>query len=313
MKAYKIFNNDWTCRGFQYEVGKTYRTTKKIGICNWGFHSCLKLSNCLKYYNLSNTCKIAEVSALGEIIKDPFKLVSSKIKIVKEISLKEAYAMVNIGVSNTGKLNSGDNNLGNCNTGNFNDGIFNSGNNNTGNCNAGCSNKGNDNTGNCNTGSKNTGNFNIGSKNTGIYNSGIQNTGKHNVGNSNVGFGNYGNNNVGNFNTSNYNIGNFNKKSFNTGSFNLYKHNNFCVFDKECDAEIFNKAYNKTYLFSSYFSIFTETGNKRPFKTACRLAFLKYPRSNTIAFTKLPNFNADIFKEITGINIQKYITKYNIK
>ena len=24
MKGYKVFNPDWTCRNFQYEVGKTY-------------------------------------------------------------------------------------------------------------------------------------------------------------------------------------------------------------------------------------------------------------------------------------------------
>ena len=29
MKAYKIFNHDWTCKGFQYEVGKTYKIPGK--------------------------------------------------------------------------------------------------------------------------------------------------------------------------------------------------------------------------------------------------------------------------------------------
>lgn len=24
MKGYKVFNSDWTCRGYQYEIGKTY-------------------------------------------------------------------------------------------------------------------------------------------------------------------------------------------------------------------------------------------------------------------------------------------------
>ena len=31
VKGYKMFNSDWTCKGFQYEVGKTYETKEKIG------------------------------------------------------------------------------------------------------------------------------------------------------------------------------------------------------------------------------------------------------------------------------------------
>ena len=25
VKAFKVFNSDWTCRGFQYNVGETYK------------------------------------------------------------------------------------------------------------------------------------------------------------------------------------------------------------------------------------------------------------------------------------------------
>lgn len=39
MKAYKGFNKDMTCRGFQYEVGKTYETDE-ADLCNSGFHAC---------------------------------------------------------------------------------------------------------------------------------------------------------------------------------------------------------------------------------------------------------------------------------
>ena len=36
--AYKVFNSDWTCRGFQYEVGKTYSIKGEPVMCKSGFH-----------------------------------------------------------------------------------------------------------------------------------------------------------------------------------------------------------------------------------------------------------------------------------
>ena len=39
MKAYKGFKADMTCRGFKYEVGKTYKTDKAV-LCECGFHAC---------------------------------------------------------------------------------------------------------------------------------------------------------------------------------------------------------------------------------------------------------------------------------
>ena len=50
MIAYKGFNKDLTCRGFKYEVGKTYETTTAI-LYNSGFHACLDPLDCLYYYS----------------------------------------------------------------------------------------------------------------------------------------------------------------------------------------------------------------------------------------------------------------------
>ena len=33
IKGYKVFNHDWTCRGFQYEVGKTFKHDGNIEMC----------------------------------------------------------------------------------------------------------------------------------------------------------------------------------------------------------------------------------------------------------------------------------------
>lgn len=46
IKGYKVFNPDWTCRDFQYEVGKTYKHNGNIKMCGAGFHFCQKLSDC---------------------------------------------------------------------------------------------------------------------------------------------------------------------------------------------------------------------------------------------------------------------------
>lgn len=39
MKTYKGFNKNMTCRGFQYEEGKEYKTEKAVA-CETGFHAC---------------------------------------------------------------------------------------------------------------------------------------------------------------------------------------------------------------------------------------------------------------------------------
>ena len=48
-KAYKGFNLDMTCRGFQYKEGETY-TEEKASLCNCGFHACEDPVDCFSYY-----------------------------------------------------------------------------------------------------------------------------------------------------------------------------------------------------------------------------------------------------------------------
>ena len=54
MKAYKGFNKDMTCRGFQYEEGKTYHEDS-AHMCESGFHACEDPLDCFKYYAPANS------------------------------------------------------------------------------------------------------------------------------------------------------------------------------------------------------------------------------------------------------------------
>ena len=131
----KAFNKDWTCRGFQYEVGKTYAMKEKPECCNQGFHFCTNIADCFKHYNNDpENVRIALVEALGDIDTEEqdSKCCTNKIKIVKEISFAKAYELGNQGKANTGFGNTGDRNTGDRNTGYWNTGDSNTGNWNTG-------------------------------------------------------------------------------------------------------------------------------------------------------------------------------------
>ena len=82
--AYKGFNKDLTCRGFQYEVGKEY-TEEEVSICNKGFHACENPFDVLNFYGDVLNNRFCEVEQSGQIKKDNNKQVSSKIKVVAEI------------------------------------------------------------------------------------------------------------------------------------------------------------------------------------------------------------------------------------
>ena len=53
-KYYKGFNKDLTCRGFQYEEGKTYEEAA-ADLCRAGFHACEDPIDCFSYYQPGNS------------------------------------------------------------------------------------------------------------------------------------------------------------------------------------------------------------------------------------------------------------------
>ena len=172
MKGYKVFNKDWTCRDFKYEVGKTYEMEESPQCCDRGFHFCTNLADCFNYYSFNTNNKVAEVEALGEIDKDndDTKHCTNKIKIVRELAWEEVLTLCNSGNRNSGNRNSGNRNSGDCNSGDWNSGDWNSGNRNSGNRNSGDCNSGDWNSGDWNSGNRNSGNRNSGDCNSGDWN-----------------------------------------------------------------------------------------------------------------------------------------------
>ncbi|WP_455819197.1 pentapeptide repeat-containing protein [Clostridium butyricum] len=181
IKGFKVFKSDWTCKGYQYEVGKTFKHNGNIELCGSGFHFCQKASDCFNYYGFDSSNKVAEVLATGLVESSDDKSVTDELIIVREIPWTELLTIVNegkdcTGLCNTGDRNTGDWNTGDCNTGDCNTGNWNTGNRNTGNWNTGDWNTGDRNTGDCNTGDCNTGDRNTGDCNTGDCNTGDCNT-----------------------------------------------------------------------------------------------------------------------------------------
>ena len=126
MKGFKVFDPDWTCRGFQFEVGKTFEENVNPKVCDRGFHFCQKASDCFDYYSFDSKNKVAEVEALGEVDCDGKKSCTNKIHIIRELTWREVLDLVNLGkdctgLCNSGNCNSGDWNSGNCNSGDWNE------------------------------------------------------------------------------------------------------------------------------------------------------------------------------------------------
>ena len=306
MIGYKAFNSGLTCRGFQYEIGKSYEMDGEIEICKRGFHFCKNIADCLVYYS-NEDARFAKVEAYGNVIDDDSasKCVTNKIRILEEIPRDEAIKMSNAGNHNTGHHNSGDNNSGNYNSGECNSGCFNTGHCNTGNCNTGNCNSGRFNSGDNNTGGGNSGDYNSGDHNTGPYNTGHYNSGHHNSGSFNTGDCNTGGRNTGNCNSGDYNTGQRNIGHYNTGEWNKSSYNTGCFMTINSFIMMFNKPSNWT--FSDWLNskarfimiICPHDRNNR------QIWWDKLSDNNKNEVMSLPNFDPDVFYECTGIQVKK--------
>ena len=296
VKAYKVFDENMQCRGFQYKLGESYTIEGNLEMCSNGFHACEKLLDCFNYYSFSPRNKIALVILSGEIQKKEDKLCAETIQIKKMISWEEALKMCNSGDCNSGYRNSGNYNSGDYNSGNRNSGYHNSGN-------------------------YNSGDYNSGYRNSGYHNSGDYNSGDYNSGNRNSGDYNSGDYNSGNRNSGDYNSGAYNSGNRNSGYLNSNNSDKIRVFNKWIDSSIEidfpDFFYFNLTVFISHDTATSEEKEKYKkeietcggflktleYKEAWRLSYEKASDADKAKVKNIPGFDSDIFYEITGIRI----------
>ena len=294
MIGYKCTDMNGCCRGFKFEVGKTYTkdTSKEELECcsDKVFHFCRELFAIEKESNYKLIeSRLFEVIS-GDYVREGDKYGTNSLTILREIKGNEKLELIN-----SGDRNSGTGNVGNRNSGNGN------------------------------VGNRNSGNGNSGTGNVGNKNSGDRNSGDGNVGNGNAGNGNVGNRNAGNRNAGNRNSGNWNSGDGNSGFFNsdepcLRMFNKMTNYKRE-DVEIPSWCYFDLTVWVSHDTATEEEKKKYKneieicggflktldYKDAWRLAWNKASVDERKRLFELPNWDNEVFKKITGIDAEKEI------
>ena len=113
--AYKGFDKNLQCKGFQFEIGQSYSTDGEIVICERGFHACENPLDVWGYYAPSDS-RFALVELSGDTARHSgdTKIVAAEITIKAEISLPEFikrsvdYLLAHVVWKGAKKTNTGD-------------------------------------------------------------------------------------------------------------------------------------------------------------------------------------------------------------
>ena len=265
MKGYKAFNAGWKCRDFQYEIGKTYELPKGQE---------LKMCECGFHF-----CKNPiDVFGYYDMTDDVLIAEVEALGEIKQEGTKYCTDKIRIVKEFTRKqlkalILDGKYNTGKNNTGNYNSGDRNSGHRNSGYYNSGSYNSGHRNSGYSNSGSYNSGYYNSGSYNSGHRNSGSCNSGSYNSGHRNSGYRNSGD----------YNSGDYNSGIFNTDEPKMRAFN--------CECDVTTSEFLKS-LDYDFYDLCDRISNKN------------LADGDVDKIKALPNFDAKIFAEITGIEVE---------
>ncbi len=274
----KGFDSDLKCRGYQFEIGKDYKIDLPDGykltendLCsNKVFHFCDSLAKVHEFYSCKDeNNRFCIIEVLGQLCDDGKKCGSNHIKIVRELTGEELAIAKGLTGGNTGLFNSGYRNSGDLNSGDLNSGYRNSGYRNSGDLNSGYR----------NSGYLNSGDLNSGYRNSGIFNK------------------TYGSNGV---------FCNIEPK--------------ICIFNIQTDwtlREFYNSKYYEA-IVSSDFPLTEWVNDENPaengvdgklvvntYEDACRRWWDGMTKKNKDIIKSIPNFNIDVFCDITGIDRNK--------
>jgi hypothetical protein len=87
MLAYKGFNKDMTCRGYQFEEGKEYHEDNAV-LCESGFHACENPLDCFRYYSPADSVyHEVELDEVSEKKSDDSKICGKHIKIGARLNI----------------------------------------------------------------------------------------------------------------------------------------------------------------------------------------------------------------------------------
>ena len=316
IKGFKVFNPDWTCEGKQYSCPGIFVEDVNPSVCDRWILFCKNAVDCFNYCNFDPKNHVAEVYAPTDCtVEDGNNYATKRLEVVREISWPKLLEIV--GCPRLGDWSYGDGNHENRNRSNHNSGDCNSGTRNSGDCNGGNRNSGNRNSGDCNSGDWNSGDCNSGNLNSGNHNSGSCNNGDWNSGDYNSG----------DWNSGTRNSGDWNKCSFSNGCFNTVEPKIY-LFNKPSEwtyrdwlnsdaCYLLNQIQGDVLEYVWYQNMTDEEKEAHPEaevtsgylkqldNSECGSAWWHGLSDDEKAIIKaIPNFDREIFKEITGIDVE---------
>ena len=137
------------------------------------------------------------------------------------------------------------------------------------------------------TGDYSTGDYSTGDRSTGDHSTGYRSTGDYSTGDHSTGYRS----------TGDYSTGNWSISDYSSGHFSTEDYSGFGCFDKSCTLEEWENAKKPGWLYCGYLKTYS-------YKEAFQKSYNKATREEQLKIKDLPNFDADKFLQISGIQVE---------